>query len=195
MRFRRLVLPLIAISMIVLLAAAPAFASEEGGEDPVYSTVGLVFRIINFLIVAFGAWYVFAKLLPNKFHARAKGIAASISDAARAKQEAKQRLREAEKKLDRLDLEVNVMRENAQRDAGAEAERIRAAAREEAAKIDRAAEMEIVAAERAARMDLKALAARLAVERAEATLRGEMTPTTEAALFRALVSDLGRSAN
>ncbi len=87
------------------------------------------------------------------------------------------------------------MRASAQRDGAAEAERIRDAAREEAAKIDRAAEMEIQAAERAARMELKALGAQLAVERAEGVLRGKMTPTTEAALFRAFVGDLGRSAN
>ena len=92
-------------------------------------------------------------------------------------------------------MEVNVLRENAQRDAAAEAERIRTAAREEAAKIERALEMEIVAAERTARMELKARAARMAVERAEAELRGKITPETEAALFRAFVSDLGRSAN
>ncbi len=195
MSFRRLILTILTISLLVCLAAGPVLASEEGGEDPVYSKTGLVFRLLNFLIVAYGAWYLFGRVLPTKFRARAKSIAGSISEAAQAKQDAQKRLREAKKKLDRLDLEVGVMRQAAERDAAAEAERIRAAAREEAAKVERAAEMEILAAERAARMDLKALAARLAVERAEATLRGKMTPTTEAALFRAFVSDLGRSAN
>jgi F0F1-type ATP synthase membrane subunit b/b' len=195
MRFRRPILSIFAISVMVLLATAPALASGESGEDPVNSTVGLVFRIINFLIVAFGAWYAFAKWLPNKFRARAEGIAASISDAARAKQEAKQRLHEAERKFDRVDLEVNVMRDNAQRDAAVEAERIRASALEESLKIERAADMEIQAAERAARMELKGLAAQLAVQRAEAALRAKMNAATEMALFRAFVSDLGRSAN
>ena len=54
----------------------------------------------------------------------------------------------------------------------------------EAETIERAAQAEIAAAERAARLELKALAARLAVERAEAVLRGELTPEAEAALFR-----------
>lgn len=195
MRFRRLILSLFTMGLLVCLAAAPILASEEGSEDPVSSNAGLVFRLINFLIVAYGAWYLFGRVLPKTFRARAEGIAGAISEAAQAKQDAERRLREATKKLDRLDLEVNVLRENAQRDAAAEAERIRAATREEAAKIERAAEMEILAAERAARMELKALAAQLAVERAETVLRGEMTPATEAALFRAFVSDLGRSVN
>lgn len=195
MSFRRLSLSIFTIGLLVCLAAGPVLASEEGGEDPVYSNAGLVFRLLNFLIVAYGAWYLFGRVLPKKFRARAQGIAGAILEAADSKQEAQRRLREAERKLDRLDLEIGVMRQAAARDAAAEAERIRSAAREEAAKIERAAEMEILAAERAARMDLRALAARLAVERAEATLRGKMTLTTEAALFRAFVSDLGRSAN
>jgi len=195
MRFRRLLLSLFTMGLLFCPLAAPVLASEEGGADPVFSTTGLVFRVLNFLIVAYGAWYLFAKKLPGAFRARAEGIAASISDAARVKQEAERHLREAEDKTARLGQEVAEMRATAQRDAAAEAERIRAAAREEAAKIERAAAMEIQAAERAARMELKAVAAQLAVERAETVLRGKMTPATEAALFRAFVSDLGRSAN
>ncbi|MCL4522610.1 MAG: ATP synthase F0 subunit B [Acidobacteria bacterium] len=195
MSFRRWLLLMSTLGLLVCLVAAPVLASEEGGANPVFSTTGLVFRILNFLIIAYGAWYLFAKKLPGAFHARAEGIAASISDAARAKQEAERLLREAEEKTAQLGQEVAAMRATAQRDAAAEAERIRAATREEAAKIERAAEMEIQAAERAARMELKALGAQLAVERAEGALRGKMTPATEAALFRAFVGDLGRSAN
>jgi len=87
------------------------------------------------------------------------------------------------------------MRAEAKRDAEAEAQRLRALAREEAQKIERAAQAEIAAAERAARMDLKAFAARLAIERAEAVLREELTPKSEAALFEAFVRDLERSMN
>lgn len=195
MRFRRLIPSIFTLALMVCLTVTPALASEEGAGDPVSSPTGLAFRVINFLIVAYGAWYLFAKKLPKAFRARAEVIAASISDAARSKLEAERLLNEAEAKTARLEQEVAEMRVSAQRDAAAEAERIRAAAREEAAKIERAAAMEIQAAERAARMELKAVAAQLAVERAEAVLRGRMTPATEAALFRAFVSDLGRSAN
>jgi F0F1-type ATP synthase membrane subunit b/b' len=195
MRFRRLIPSICTLALLVCLTVTPVLASEEGAGDPVYSTTGFAFRVINFLIVAYGAWYLFAKKLPKAFRARAEVIAASISDAARAKQEAERLLREAEEKTARLGQEVAEMRATAQRDAAAETERVRIATREEAAKIERAAAMEMQAAERAARMELKAAAAQLAVERAEAVLRGKMTPVTEAALFRAFVSDLGRSAN
>jgi F-type H+-transporting ATPase subunit b len=195
MNFRRSLACVLMMAILACLAAAPALASETGDEDPVNTTTGFVFRVLNFLIVAYGVWYAFARRLPKFFRARAESIASAVSEAAQAKQEAQRQLRDAEKKLDHLDLEVNVLRENAQRDAAAESERIRTAAREDAAKVERAAELEIAAAERAARMELKAHAAQLAVERAEAMLRGKMTPDTDAALFRAFVSDLGRSAN
>ena len=195
MNFHRLLLSIFSFALLLCLTAVPILASEEDGIDPVFSNAGLAFRLITFLIVAYGAWYLFGRVLPKNFRARVKAISSAISESALAKQEAERRLREADKKLDRLDLEVNVLRDNAQRDAAAEAERIRAAAGEEAAKIERASQLEIAAAERAARMELKALAARLAVERAETELRKTMTPTAEAALFRAFVSDLGRSVN
>ena len=45
----------------------------------------------------------------------------------------------------------------------------------------------------AGKMGLKKLAARMAVERAEALLRKELTPKSEAALFQAFVQELERS--
>lgn len=195
MTLRQLIRTIFALALMMCLLAIPVLASEEGGGDPVNSNVGMAFRIINFLIVAYGFWYLFARKLPGVFHARADEVSSLISSAAKAKQEAGRMLREAAKKLDLLDLEIGVMRERAQKDAEAEAERIRAAAKEESSKIQRAAELEMQAAERAARMELRELAAQLAVERAEAMLRSKMTPATDAALFQAFVSDLGRSAN
>ena len=58
--------------------------------------------------------------------------------------------------------------------------------------IERAAQAEIAATERAARLELKTLAARMAVERAEAVLRQELTPKAEAARFRTFVAELER---
>jgi len=82
------------------------------------------------------------------------------------------------------------MRVEAKQGAEAEAERLRALARTEAETSERAAQQEIAARERAARLELKALAARLAVERAEASLRQAMTPESEAMLFGTFVREL-----
>jgi F0F1-type ATP synthase membrane subunit b/b' len=87
------------------------------------------------------------------------------------------------------------MRADAKRSMQAEGERLRALARTEAETIERAAQAEVAAAERAARLELKAIAAGLAIERAEAVLRSELTPEAEDTLFRGFVADLNGSPN
>jgi len=174
--------------------AAPGFASsEEGGSSsPETSQLGWTFRILNFVILFGGLGYLL-RGAPAFFRERAERIVGAITEARRVKDEADRQLQTAQSKLVRLDQEVAELRADAVQDGVAEAERIRALAREEAAKIQRAALLEIEAAERAARMELKAAAARLAVERAEAIVKGRMTPEAQAALVRAFVENLGRA--
>jgi F0F1-type ATP synthase membrane subunit b/b' len=187
---------LIAITAIVLFAGS-AWAAEEGGgrENLFIAPVGWLFRWIHFIIIFGGAGYLIAKKAPAFFRSRAEKIVASITESARVKDEAARKLKEAEEKLARLDQELAELRQTAQREAAAEGERLRALAQDEAQKIERAAQMEIQAAERAARMELKALAARLAVERAEVVIRQQLTPQTEAAILQSFVQNLGRGAN
>lgn len=177
-----------------IFVAAPLLAAE-GNESAADTTIGWVFRWLNFALVFGGGGYILAKYAPPFFRRRADVIAAAINEAARVKAEAEQRRREAEAKLVNLEKEIAEMRASARRDAEAEAERIRALAGEEAKKIDLAADAEIQAAERAARMELKTIGGQLAIERAEALLREEMTPKTEAALFRNFIAELEGSVN
>lgn len=181
--------------MILFVAAVPVHASEEGGGDNLFTApIGWAFRWIQFIVVFGGVGYLLAKKAPAYFRRRAETIVASITESTKVKEEAERQLLEAEEKLRRLDQELAEMRRAAQREAAAEAGRIRQATQDEAKKIEHAAQAEIDAAERAARMELKALAARLAVERAEALIRKQMTPQTEAALLQSFMRNLG-SAN
>ncbi len=181
--------------MFALALAAPAVLASEGeGGDPVMSPAGFLFRWINSLIILGGIGWGFSKLR-SAFRERAAGISTAINQAAVAKQEAERRVREAEQKLAKIDEEVAGLRAEAQRDAAAEAAKIAALARDEVEKVERAAATEILAAERAARMELKALAARLAVERAEALIRGQLTPQVQSSLVSRFVEQLGGGAN
>lgn len=169
--------------------ASPALAAEEGG-DPAFSPIGWVFRVINFaILIGFGYWML--RNAPQWFRGRAAKIVAAIEDSRLVKQEADQLLGDSERRLAGLDQEIAHLRTVAQEDAEAEKARIRAAAKEEEAKVERAADAEIVAAERAARMELKALVAQLAVQRAEALLKEQVTPERQAALMRGFVQNLG----
>jgi F-type H+-transporting ATPase subunit b len=172
-----------------LLLAYPAAAAEESG-DIAFSPLGWIFRVINFLILAF-LGYRLLRRAPQWFRARADRIVSAIQESRLIKEEAEKLLRDSEQRLAGLDHEVVALRASAKQDAAAEMERIRVAAREEEAKIERAAEGEIEAAERAARLELKALAAQLAVERAEKVLQDQVTPERQAALVRGFVQNLG----
>jgi|SRR5208282_4169916 F-type H+-transporting ATPase subunit b len=192
LRFGRLRQAL-SFGLFFLLAAAPALA-QESEPSPADSTTGWVFRWLNFAIVFAIAVYGLRKAAPF-FRHRAAAISERIAEGTRAREAAEQQRREAQAKLAGIETEVAEMRAEAKRGAQAEAGRLRALAKSEAEAIERSAEAEIAAAERAARLELKVLAARIAIERAEAVLRQELTPQAESALFRTFVAELERSAN
>jgi F0F1-type ATP synthase membrane subunit b/b' len=176
----------------MLGVAAPAMAQE--GESPADSPTGWVFRWINFAIVAALLIWGFRKAAPA-FRARQADIAEKIAEGTRAREAAEARRREVEEKLKGLDQEIAKIGADARLATAAEAQRIRAGAKEDAQKTEAAAQAEIAAAERLARKELRSLAAQLAVEGAEVQLRNELTPKAEATIFRGFVEELDRSAN
>jgi len=179
---------------ILLLVAASAHAGEEGAGAANERATEL-FKWINFAIVAGVLVWVFLKLTPPFFRKNAEAISSSIAKASATKAEAERLLREAEEKLGRLEQEVAQLRAEAEREASAEAERIRALARGDVEKIGAAAKAEIEAAERAARLELKAIAAKLAVDGAESLLAKQLTPQVQDSLVAGFVKGLEERPN
>jgi F-type H+-transporting ATPase subunit b len=180
--------------ILVLLAALPALA-QEGEASPVDTPTGWIFRWLNFAIVFGAIAYLAWRKGGPYFRAQAEEISRKIAEGARAREAAERQRQEVQAKLANIENEIAAMRAEAKRDTEAETMRLRTLAREEAEKIERGAQAEIAAAERTARMELKVLAARMAVERAGALLRKELTPKSEAALFQTFVQELERSVN
>jgi F-type H+-transporting ATPase subunit b len=176
------------VLLVALSAAVSAHAAEEGSAAA--QRANDIFKWINFAIVAGLVIWVFAKKLPASFHKNAERISSAISRATTAKEEAERRVREAETKLSRLEHEVAELRETAQRESAAEAERIRALAQTEAAKVDAAGKAEIAAAERAARLHLKQAAAALAVDGAESLLAKQLTAAAQESLVESFAASL-----
>jgi F-type H+-transporting ATPase subunit b len=177
-----------------VLMATPALGQESEGSGA-DSTTGWVFRWLNFAIV-FGviAYFAVKKGAPY-FRKHADEISEKVEEGARAREAAEKQRREAQAKLDGIEREVAAMREEAKRAAEAEIQRIRALAGKDKEAVEHGAQAEIAAAERAARLELKAHAARLAVERAEAALSGAVAPDADAKLFREFVAGIGGNAN
>jgi F-type H+-transporting ATPase subunit b len=171
----------------LLLAALPVFAAEEGPES---SPLTPLFQWINFAIVAGFLGWLLVKKAPGFFGSRAAQIASAIEEGTRLKKQAEAKRDEARRRLANLATELEELRAASRRDAAAENGRIQAATREEAAKIDHAAQMEVEAAARSARLELRALGAKLAVERAEVLLRAELSPAAEDGIFTAFLGEL-----
>jgi F-type H+-transporting ATPase subunit b len=180
--------------IFLALAAGPVFA-QEGEASPADSTTGWVFRWLNFALVFGAIGYCLAKYAAPAFGAQAEEISRKIAEGARAREAAERQRREIKTKLEGLEREIEQLRADAKRDAAVEAQRLRDMGRAEAEKIELAARAEIDAASRAGRMELKALGARLAVERAEVLLRQELAPKSDAALLRTFIAELERSVN
>jgi F-type H+-transporting ATPase subunit b len=174
--------------LVLLFAAMSAHAAEEGNAAT--ERANEIFKWINFAIVAGVIGWVFLKVTPSFFRKNAEIISSAITKATAAKAEADRELREAEEKLARLGQEVAQLRATAQREAAAEAERLRAITQSDIQRVGLAAKAEIEAAERAARLELKAIAANLAVDGAESLLEKELTPQAQETLVTAFVKSL-----
>ena len=177
------------VCVLGLFSAAATFAAEEGGS-PAEKSIGMVFKWIHFAIVAGLVYWVFGKLLPPMFRRNADNISSAITKATAAKVQAERKLQEAVAKMGNLEREIAEFRAQAQRDAAAEVERLRAATGLDAEKIRAAAKAEIEAAERAARVELKELAAKLAVDGAESLVAKQMTPAVQEAMISSFVQSL-----
>jgi len=172
----------------LFVAIASAQAAEESGTPTEHANE--IFKWINFVIVAGLIFWTFRKYVIPFFHKNAETISSAITKATAAKAEADRQLREAEEKLAHLQQEVTQLRATSQREGAAEADRIRIISQSDAQKIGLAGKAEIEAAERAARLELKAIAANLAVDGAEALLAKELTPKAQESLVAAFVKNL-----
>ena len=182
------------ITTAAFLAAfsIPALA-QESSSDASSMTLDTVFRWLNFLLVFGGLVYVVVKFGAPYFRGRADETAKSIEEASQSRAAAEREFRQAEHKLATIASEIEEERRNAVRDSGTDRERIKALARTEVEKINQAARAEIAAAERAGAQELRAIAARLATERAAALIREQMNDAAEEALFEAFVVELEKA--
>jgi F-type H+-transporting ATPase subunit b len=143
----------------------------------------------NFGVVALIIIWALGKYLPRVFNARTAAIQKAMQEAQKASEEARRKLAEIESRLKKLDVEIGMMRDAAEREAADEEARIHAAAEEDKRKILEAAQHEISAATKSARRELTAYAADLAVGLAKKQIR--VDAATDQALVRNFAGELG----
>jgi len=155
-------------------------------------TASLLSVLLNFVVILGIVFWAGRKYLPGAFSARTAAIQTAMQEAQKASEEARRRLAEIESRLKKLDVEIGMMRDAAERDAAAEEARIQAAAQEDARKMVEAAKQEIASAAKTARRQLTAYAADLAVGLAQKQIH--VDAATDQALVRNFAGELGTSA-
>lgn len=145
--------------------------------------------ILNFVIIAGVIFWASRKYLPGMFRDRTASIQKAMQEAQKASEEARRRLAEIETRLMKLDGEIGIMRNQAEKEAADEESRIQAAAEQDARKIIETAQQEIASAAKTARRDLTAFAADLAVGLAKKQIR--VDAATDQTLVRNFAGELG----
>jgi F-type H+-transporting ATPase subunit b len=154
-------------------------------------TAYLLSVLLNFAVIAGIIIWAARKYLPGAFSARSAAIQKAMQEAQKASEEARRKLAEIESRLMKLDVEIGMMRDAAEKEAAAEEARIHAAAQEDARKMLESARQEIAAAAKAARRELTAYAADLAVALAQKQIH--VDSSTDQLLVRSFAADLGAS--
>jgi F0F1-type ATP synthase membrane subunit b/b' len=173
-----------------LVGFAPLARAAQQAGSPAEQSAGEVFQWIHFVILVMAALWLCKKFLPPYIRRNADRINAAISKASAVKAEAEKQLQEAAAKLHRLEQEIAQFRDQAQKDAAAELERLRAMTKIDIEKVGAAAKTEMEAVEHAARVELKALAAKLAMDRAESLVSKQMTPALQESMINNFVQRL-----
>ncbi len=166
----------------LLLAASPVLAAEEGGHG---GESGMVWRIVNFAILALALFLMLRYLKVKEFFAdRKKSIMAELEEAKKAKEDAEKKVKEFELKFSSLDKRIEEIYQEIMEEGEIEKKRII----EEAIKLsDRIQEQARLAAEqeiKKAMEEIKGEIAKVAVEMAEEILRGELSAADHERLIK-----------
>lgn len=145
--------------------------------------------VLNFVVIAALILWAARKYLPAILNARTAAIQKAMQEAQKASEEARRRLAEIESRLMKLDVEIGMMRDAAEKEAAAEEARIEATAQEDARKLVESAQQEIASAAKTARRELTAYAAELAVGLAQKQIH--VDASTDQALVRHFTGELG----
>ncbi|MDP2345141.1 MAG: hypothetical protein Q8O67_29620 [Deltaproteobacteria bacterium] len=158
---------------------------EQFADKPALGWLTITFTIFMAILIT-----AVRKPLATYLETRADTVERAIAEAARARQDAERRAREAEAKLAALDSEVRSMKADFEAQGKVEAERIEKAAAEMSQKIAKDAEDTINAEMQRAREQLRAEASKLALQLAEERIKTMLSDDDDARLKKSLITDL-----
>jgi F-type H+-transporting ATPase subunit b len=148
-------------------------------------------KLVNLLLFVGLMFYFLRRPIVEAFRGRQGSIRSELMRAEEERAAAEARLQEVEGRLARLDVEVEAIRANAQKEAAEERARVERATEAEVRKIREQARREIESAAKAARAELRTFTAEQSVKLAEEMIRRDIRPEDDAHLAREYVEELG----
>jgi F-type H+-transporting ATPase subunit b len=160
------------VILSVLLAFGAVWASSEGGHgDSAAKVKDLIWRTMNFVVLAGGLIFLLRKPLAQALEARRQGIRDQLDDLEKQKADAEKQLSEYKAKLARLDKEIEKIVAEYVKDGEAVKAKIIEEAKVAAEKLQALAKKNIEQEFQKARQALKAEMAEQAVSMAEALIK------------------------
>jgi F-type H+-transporting ATPase subunit b len=175
------------LALSILLVSAAAAAAQASGAPAGHGAIPwdtIVKQAVNFAILVAVLVYFLRKPLSSFLQERTDLLKKSIDDAARARQEAAEKLAAIEARLAKLPGELEELSRRSASEADAEARRIAEAGKVEADRIRLQAETSADLEVRKAREELRREASELAAQAAEELLKREFKPSDQERLVR-----------
>lgn len=178
--------------MIAALMTSLFMLEGEGGSAPWWNIPSFeLWRWVNLIIFVIVFIYILRRPLSNAMRARRESIRRDLMRAQEERNAALAKLEEVEARLAKLDSEVAGIREQSQREAVEERQRIRRSTEVETQKLREQAQREIESAGKAARQELREFAAEQSVRLAEEMIRSDIRPEDDVRLVSLRVEELG----
>jgi F-type H+-transporting ATPase subunit b len=164
-------------------------------SEPSENSHEMLFKVINFAILAGALGYLLRKPMRDFFGQRSDSIRKGLEDGRKALDAAQAQLRAVEEKLARMQNEIATLKATAVSEMQSEHERLRNAAVEDGRKIEEFARAQMEAAMRVARLELKKFTAQKAVELAGVSIRARLDEAGHRRLFTQFLVDLEAGGN
>ena len=185
---------LLFVGLLFATGALPQERQPVTGQTEEQGDPWIWWKWANFLILAGVLGYLINKNAGAMYRGQAEAIRRSITEAAKAKQDAEARAAQIENRLAGIQTEIEALRSQARADMAAEAGRITQETERHLSRLQQQSEQEIELMSRAARQQLKVYSAELAFELAEQQVRRQMSKETQGALVKVFIQDLQHEA-
>jgi F-type H+-transporting ATPase subunit b len=137
--------------------------------------------------------YLLRRKISEALATRRDAIKQELVDAQQRKERALAQVAEADRRLQRLDADIQSVRENAQQEAASERQRLAAATKHELEKLEQQARREMEMADKIARKQLREFFALRSIAVARETVSTQIRPEDDVLLIKESIGELRRT--